>query len=186
MTLRSLIVSAAVVLVPAVAAAQDTTVIIPPQQQPAPPPATTTVIEPVATPVGPADNGTVVVDPLNTGAFATGAVVFGGTYLASIIVAGESNTYGDQRLYVPLVGPWLDLYDRSNCPISETRCDNATSAKVLLIADGVFQAAGVLGMLDGVLDPTHHRSVIMTSKRDVHIIPTVNGDGGGLAAIGRF
>nr|HEX4317752.1 hypothetical protein [Kofleriaceae bacterium] len=197
MSARSLVVTA-LVLAPSLAYAQSQqTVVIPPQQpaapaQPAPvvtQPANTTTVVPVTTgPVndGPSDNGDLVYDPMNASVFGTGAVVFGGTYLASAIVAGSSDNVGDRRLWVPVVGPWLDLHDRGSCPIAESRCDNATSAKVLLVADGVFQAAGLLGMLDGVLEPSHHHRAVLVGQHDVHVVPSVTGDGGGLAAFGHF
>ena len=208
---RKLGILAALVFAPSLAYAQSQqTVVIPPQQQPpaTPPSQQPTVVIPPQQPVQPvvtqpsntttvvpvtgnpgqgySDEGDVEYDPLNASVFGTGAVVFGGTYLASIIVAGSSDNVGDRRLWVPVVGPWLDLHDRGSCPISEPRCDDATSAKVLLVADGLFQAAGVLGMLDGVLEPSHHRRAVLVGQHDVHVVPNVTGDGGGLTAFGHF
>src|SRR5262245_61150175 len=64
-----------------------------------------------------------VYDQWNAPVFATGAVVFAGSYGASAIVAGTSKHVGADRLYVPVVGPWLALNDWGNCPIEEPRCD---------------------------------------------------------------
>lgn len=156
-----------------------------PQPQPAPVVATAPLPPPVTTP-----EYVEVEDRYNAPIFASGALVFGATYGASVIVAASSDdTRGNRRLYVPLVGPWLALSDRGSCDISLSRCDNETTAKVLLIADGVFQAAGVIAMLDGIFQPTTHRVyATRTAKTDtkVHVTPTtVHGDPG-VAVFGRF
>lgn len=143
---------------------------------------TTTVVVPTQS----ADDGQYEADMWNGQVFASGAVIFGGAYLASVIAAEESSRTGDHHLYVPLAGPWLDLADRSSCRITDIRCDDETSIKVLLIADGVFQAAGVLGMLDAIVSPTHHRRVVHVAKREVHIAPTVKDGAPGLQVFGKF
>jgi hypothetical protein len=83
---------------------------------------------------------------------------------------------------VPVAGPWLALNDWGNCPITSSSCDTNTTDKVLLVADGVFQAAGLIAMVDGVLSPSHHRVVTRTADRKVHVTPT----GSGLAVFGHF
>jgi len=169
----------------------------PPAPQPQPP---TTVIEAQPAPA-PATNPVVVVNPNQTApapqpvytnpeteeydswnapVFSTGALVFAGTYGASAIVAGSSNHVGADRLYVPAVGPWLALNDWGNCPISDPACDSNTTDKVLLVADGVFQAAGLITMLDGVLQPSSHR--VVHYDRTVHVTPSHNG----VTVFGRF
>ena len=122
--------------------------------------------------------------------FTTGAIVFGAAYGASVIAAASSdsnNDRGNRRLYVPVVGPWLALNDRGSCDITRSSCDHETTAKVLLIADGVFQAAGIIGMLDGVFQPSSHRVIARSAKLDtkVHVTPTV-AQGPGVAVFGRF
>lgn len=158
---------------PAPAPQQQPVVVVP---QPQAPTHTTTV-------VAPQPEGTEVSDEWNAPVFATGAVVFAGSYGASAIVAGSSDHVGADRLYVPVVGPWLALNDWGDCPITQPRCDNTTTDKVLLVADGVFQAAGVITMLSGVLSPSHH-TVYTTRTADLKpkITPTHNG----FAVIGRF
>ncbi len=130
-----------------------------------------------------------VYDDYNPGMFFTGAAVFAGAYGASVIVAANDDKRGNDRLYVPVVGPWLALNDRGSCDITLSKCDNETTAKVLLVADGVFQAAGIIGMLDGILQPSSHRVIARTAKVDtkVHVTPTTMGnDGQGVAVFGHF
>jgi hypothetical protein len=165
-----------------------TTVVAPapapaPQQQPVvvvnpePRPAHTTVI------TRDPEEGTEVYDQWNAPVFATGALVFAGSYGASAIVAGSSDHVGAERLYVPVVGPWLALNDWGDCPIEQPRCDNNTTDKVLLVADGVFQAAGVVTMLSGVLSPSHHTVyATRTAENKTRVTPTHNG----FAVVGRF
>jgi len=153
-----------------------------PVEEPPPPPVTTMVL-------APEPEYDIVEDSYNAPIFVTGALVFGAAYGASAITAASSDdTRGNHRLYVPLAGPWLALSDRGSCDISRSRCDNETTAKVLLIADGVFQAAGVLGMLDGIFQPSSHRVITRRARLDtkVHVVPsTVHGDPG-VTVLGRF
>jgi hypothetical protein len=154
----------------------------PPADQPPPPPVTTTVVTPEP-------EYEVIEDSYNAPIFASGALVFGAAYGASVITAASSDdARGNHRLYVPLVGPWLALSDRGSCDISISRCDNETTAKVLLIADGVFQAAGVLGMLDGIFQPSTHRVITRRAKLDtkVRVVPSTVQGTPGAVMFGRF
>ena len=130
-----------------------------------------------------------VTDTYNAPVFTTGALVFAASYGTSVIVAAASDgSRGNDRLYVPVVGPWLALNDRGSCDITKSSCDHETTAKVLLIADGVFQAAGIIGMIDGVLQPSTHRVVTRTAKLDtkLHVRPAVVHGDPGIAVFGRF
>lgn len=167
------------------ATTSTTTVVTPP---PAPAPQQPVVVvnpdrAPVRTMVIDRDPETEVVSSWNAPMFATGAIVFAGSYGASAIVASQSDHPGADRLYVPVVGPWLALNDWGDCPIEQPRCDENTTDKVLLVADGVFQAAGVITMVSSLLSPTTRtvqtRRVADTKTR---ITPT----GRGFAVVGRF
>jgi hypothetical protein len=130
------------------------------------------------------------IDAWNAQVFASGASVFLASYGAAVITAASTSTEANQRLYVPLVGPWLDLGDRSSCDLLHPNCDHETTDKVLLAVDGVFQAAGVLTMLDGLIFPSHH-TVIRTAERDrVRVLPTtlsaVDGAAPGFTVMGRW
>jgi hypothetical protein len=127
-----------------------------------------------------------VTESYNARVFLTGALVFAGSYSASVIVAAaSSNDRGNDRLYVPVLGPWLALDERGPCDLTRSSCDHETTAKVLLAADGVFQAAGIIGMIDGVLQPPTRRVITRSAKLDtkLHLKPTA---GPGLAVYGRF
>jgi hypothetical protein len=182
----------ALVLVPSIASADitmmdhpmvgktDNQVVMPPAQQPAPQPAQTTVVQPVVE--QPQQDTDMEYDPMNTGVFTSGAVLFGGSYLASIITAGASDHPGAERLYVPVLGPWLALGDWGNCPVANPSCDNNTTDKVLLVADGIVQAAGILTMIDGLVWPSSHHRVAVVADKKIHVTPTGNG----MAVFGHF
>jgi hypothetical protein len=172
----------------------------PAPDSPPPPDAPTTVQGPavIVTPpvpvvnTGPEPEYRVVYDSYNAPVFATGALVFAISYGASVITASTNSDRGNNRLYVPVVGPWLALNDRGSCDITRAACDHETTAKVLLIADGVFQAAGIVGMLDGLLQPSSHREVLTTGKIDTRtrvrptMIGSASGSGPGVAVLGHF
>jgi len=173
----------------------STTVVVQPTTPPAqPPPVVETPPQPPPPVVVPMANRVPVTeeteDEWNAPMFTTGALVFAGSYGASVIVASSSDRQGDDRLYVPVVGPWLDLADRGSCPVEQQSCDHETTAKVLLVADGVFQAAGVLAMIDGLFVPVHHHVTTQEAIRDykkVHVAPVSYGQASpGFAVMGHF
>src|SRR4051812_43622053 len=153
--MKSLLLVAGALLAPTIAHADGTVVVA---QQPQP----TVVTEP---------QGTEVYDSYNAPIFTTGALVFAASYGASVAVAAsnDDDSNGLHHLYVPVVGPWLALNDRPDCDAVLSRCDNETSKKVLLVADGIFQAAGIITMLDGLIVPSHHRVIATTAKIDAKL-----------------
>src|SRR6185369_470889 len=84
----------------------------------------------------------------NWGLLGPGLAVFSVTYFSSVLVAATSTHEGDKNLYIPLVGPWLDMATR--CP---TACDGDTGRKVLLGFDGVFQGIGAIAIVTSFFVP---------------------------------
>lgn len=112
----------------------------------------------------------------------SGMVMFGASYIPSVIVAAESSRPGDTSLYIPVAGPWMNLSRRDEqCPGG--RCANDMPNKVLLVADGLFQGFGALQVLGGFLFPTT-RTVTQTSN--VHVLPNVGSNHVGITAVGSF
>jgi len=112
----------------------------------------------------------------------SGLTMFGFSYLPSVVVAASSSRAGDSALYVPIVGPWVDLARRdSDC--ARSPCPGDTGNKVLLVASGVFQGLGALQVLGGFLFPTT-RTVTQTTG--VHVLPSVGVNQLGLTAVGAF
>ena len=164
-----------------------TTTVVTPAPQPAQPPVVVVNPEPAparTTIVQQVPESYEVQDSMNAPVFVTGALVFAASYGGAALVAATSDHPGADRLYVPVVGPWLALNDWGDCPISDPRCDENTTDKVLLVADGVFQAAGVLTMVTGILSPTSH-TVYRTRTADAKkykLTPTRHG----FAVVGKW
>jgi hypothetical protein len=119
-----------------------------------------------------------------------GIFTFGVSYGFAIGVASTSGHQGDSHLYVPIVGPWLDLGDRGHCPQAAS-CGNETAYGVLIVTDGVLQAIGALFVVGSFVFPTTRNVTTMTATATmaptVQITPVEYAHGGlGLAAIGRF
>jgi hypothetical protein len=124
--------------------------------------------------------------PLLTG----GIVALGGAYIPSVIVAAANDNSYDNHLYIPVVGPWIDLANRPPCGGAfQTGCGTETGFKTLLVIDGAFQGLGALATVLGFVVP-ERRSTVIAAKADkpsVHVLPAqVSRDGYGVAAFGNF
>jgi hypothetical protein len=116
-----------------------------------------------------------------------GVLTLGGAFGTSAVVAGISTNPSDQRLYAPLVGPWLDIADRVKCGTGAGRvsCGIETRNEVLLVADGLFQAWGLAATIMGLF--TKEYTMSGPAKAELHVAPTRLGAGGyGLGASGTF
>jgi hypothetical protein len=120
-----------------------------------------------------------------------GLITLGVSYGIGIAVASNSDHHGDRHLYVPVIGPWLDLGDRGGDCSQSGSCDRETFNRFLIAADGVFQALGVVSVISGfVFEPK--RNVVTTttatsSKPTIELTPVQYGRGSlGLAAFGTF
>jgi|HubBroStandDraft_1064217.scaffolds.fasta_scaffold48100_2 hypothetical protein len=123
-------------------------------------------------------------------ATAGGLFTFGISYGFAVGVAATSGHQGDSHLYVPIVGPWLDLGDRGHCPQAAS-CGNETAYGALIVADGVLQTIGALFVVGSFVFPTTRNDTTMTATATtaptVQITPVEYAHGGlGLAAVGRF
>lgn len=117
----------------------------------------------------------------------TGSAILVGSYAASAIVGGISDTEADKRLFVPLVGPWLDLADRS-CQLGN--CGVREDINILhIIGSGAAQATG-LGIAIASLFVEERRDGRPAPQRPApepprtmwRVVPMA----GGLGAIGTF
>lgn len=115
----------------------------------------------------------------------SGFVTFGIPYTISVVVAATSVRSEDHALYIPLVGPWIDLATRGGCPALAPNCGGETAAKAGLIVDGIFQGLGVITMASGFL--WRQQSYTTVHKAGIDwVSPWASGTGGGLTAIGHF
>ncbi len=120
----------------------------------------------------------------------TGLIVLGGSYIPSVIVAAANNTSYDNHLYIPVVGPWLDLGNRPSCGgFGQTGCGTEDGYKALLIIDGVAQGVGAVATVLGLVVPQRHTTMVVAKadKPTVHVLPAqLNRDAYGVAAFGNF
>lgn len=124
-----------------------------------------------------------------------GSVAFLGGYVPSMFVAGLSPHDGDKHLWIPVVGPWMDLGDRPMCntPGGTQSCGTETFNDIMLIVDGVAQAAGVAGVVASFFIPEERKVSTVTGKLapqkqfQIHFSPASIARGApGIAAIGTW
>jgi len=114
----------------------------------------------------------------------TGTAVLVASYGASVIVAAASDRESDEKLYYPVVGPWISLSDR-DCDVES--CDNKGLGTALLIGSGVLQGGGALGMLVSLFVPEKTtESWYSFGNQDFMVTPVAGTGELGAAAIGRF
>lgn len=205
---ESMLLAVATLGIPKLAFAEDDTVVVQPpaQQQPqAQPPPQKVEIEvedddedqqmqpaarPTYPPPGPEGERVETTGGPSRGMLFTGIAVFGISYGAAAVVSGTSDLEADDRLIVPVVGPWLSLGDRPDCGgLDEASCDEENTNRVLLVVDGVFQAVGAGLIVGAFLNPEKRTTAtarMEPPKRRLHIGPTTSRSGFGVAAFGTF
>lgn len=123
----------------------------------------------------------------NTPLLVTGLVMLGGSYGASAIAAGVSDRGSDDKLYYPVVGPWLALDDR-DC--AARACSNKTLHTTLLIGSGVVQGLGALSMVMSLFIPqtTTEEWYLIGDAKEPHLVlaPLAGPNELGAFALGRF
>jgi hypothetical protein len=130
------------------------------------------------------DTSTTHVSLPNRPLLITGAIILGASYAGSAIVAASSSRTADEKLYYPVVGPWMDL-DERDCDIN--RCNNRRLNQGLLIGDGIVQGLGALTLLMGLIVPektTRHWYLIGQSS--LFVLPQLDADAIRVRAVGRF
>jgi hypothetical protein len=105
-----------------------------------------------------------------------GIFAFFASYVPSVIVAVVNDNSYDKRLYVPVVGPWLDLADRPGCGgTGQSPCGTEAAYKVLLVVG--------LAVPERIITPEPAKAGTLT----VHVRPARMGrDGYGMEALGTF
>ena len=128
---------------------QNVTVAPPPQQQPVqqqpvvqqPVGQTTTTQAPYNPPGAESSEKTIEKRPHST-LLSTGVGLFVIGYGSSVVAGAISNRDEDKNLFIPVVGPWMDLANR-DCG-SRGCGGNEDLAKAMIVTSGIVQGAGVL------------------------------------------
>ena len=121
----------------------------------------------------------------NRALLSTGTGLFVLSYVPSVIAGAVSPRGEDTNLFIPVVGPWMDLNQR-NAPAGHSE----DVAKGLIVTSGIAQGAGVLLAISSLIIPestsTTEKSQVAKEKPEVHVMPVSFAAGGGVGAIGRF
>ncbi|HEX8794637.1 MAG TPA: hypothetical protein VF765_27010 [Polyangiaceae bacterium] len=123
----------------------------------------------------------------NRSMLTVGLFVFGQPYIASMGIAATSSTAADTNLWIPVVGPWLDLGARPPC--SGTGCGTQNGIKVLLAANGILQSFGAFEIAAAFIWPevVPVAKITTASGASVSLTPGRFGsDGYGVSAVGHF
>jgi hypothetical protein len=159
------LVVAATVVLPGVAAAQEATV------PPAP------AVAEQASPPKPGPSLWVV----------GGITTFAFSYAPAAMVGATSSRTFDRTLFVPILGPWIDLSQRPACTGS-TCSDKA--AKEVLVLDGALQTASLVAVLFGLVSASPEPATVGSSANlgpTLRVSPAaVGASGHGMVALGTF
>jgi hypothetical protein len=120
----------------------------------------------------------------NTPLLVTGLVVLGTSYGASAVGAALSERESNDKLYYPVVGPWMALNDR-DCGAEP--CSNKAVGTTLLVGSGVLQGLGAASMLMSLFIPrttTHEWYLI--GNEDLLVAPLMGAGELGAVAVGTF
>lgn len=101
----------------------------------------------------------------------TSSIILVASYVPMASIAYTSDRPADQtNLYYPIVGPWMNLADRQ-CDVRP--CNNETLNKVLLVADGIGQGLGAIGVVTSFFLPGKTtRNWYLIGGDRVHVGPT--------------
>jgi hypothetical protein len=115
---------------------------------------------------------------------ATGIGIFAVGYGASAVTAAVSDRDADKNLFIPVVGPWLDLADR-DCDRNPCH-GNEDLNKAMIITSGVVQGAGVLIGVGSLFIPEKVETKRVAVQPKLRFTPLSLGRGAGFGAVGTF
>jgi hypothetical protein len=152
------------------------------------------VVSPVSSPTG-ADGRA----PPNMTLLGVGLATFGLGYGLSWSMGMSSDHWSDEKLLLPVVGPWLDLASRfchdetiatADGPIEPARrapCGTSAVERAVLVAGGVLQGLGALQIMGAFFAPLKPPSGLKAPPMPrFAIVPTFGAHGVGAMARGRF
>jgi hypothetical protein len=118
----------------------------------------------------------------------TGVLTIISSYVPALIVAGSSAHRGDQLLYIPGAGPWLDLANRGCAPGQARRCGATMLETAGLATLGITHLLGVGQVIASIFVPQPRLVTLhQVGIGRVSVTPAMMGAGGyGLSASGSF
>jgi hypothetical protein len=123
------------------------------------------------------------------------------SYGPAVVVGAVSDHKGDDNLFIPVAGPWIDLANRdctgptiqtSDGPYdlgAQQTCGTSGIESAALITDGIVQGIGALQVVGSLFIPQRRIAVAGTSSpvQSVAVTPSsFGGRGAGIVAGGRF
>jgi hypothetical protein len=118
----------------------------------------------------------------NKAVLITGTSLLVGTYVTTAALAGGNGSVADKDLYIPIVGPWINIGDRP----SSTR-SNSTRDTLLIAGSGVLQGAGaVMAVASFFIPEKVPVARIQAGTVKMEIMPTAAAGTAGLGALGTF
>jgi hypothetical protein len=138
------------------------------------------VVSPVGSPAG-ADGRA----PPNMTLLGLGATTLVLGYVPSWSVAMSSDHEGDDKLVIPVVGPWFDLATRGcEGQIASTRCGTTALERAALVTGGIVQGLGALQIMGAFFASQKPAGLTPPPMPRFAIVPTMFG-GHGVGALGR-
>jgi hypothetical protein len=114
---------------------------------------------------------------------AIGTALFAGGYARSVVWASQSAS-DDDALYVPVLGPWVQLFGYlPDCRSGQPFCSYDSATRTELVIDGVVQLAGV-GFVASALIGRHHREPVRVAP--LTVAPMTRESMHGMTVSGSF
>lgn len=117
----------------------------------------------------------------NKAILVTGGALLVGTYAVTAALAATNGPVADKDLYIPVIGPWINIAERGDSRSNQTR------DIVLVAGSGILQGIGALMAVSSFLIPEKVAAArIQAGPVELHIAPTAGPGAGGLGAVGTF
>jgi hypothetical protein len=107
---------------------------------------------------------------------ALGLALLGGGY-AGALVWGSQREGNRGALYVPTIGPFIELFTMHDCGHGSVSCEHGTSSRMALVLSGIAQLVGTGFLVHGL--------VVQRDERFL-LAPSMTSGNPGISISGRF
>ncbi len=102
--------------------------------------------------------------------------------MTTAALAGYNGEVGDKDLYIPIVGPWINIAERNGNQYKDNTRDT-----LLIAGSGVLQGVGALMAVTSFFVPEKVPAArIQAGNVKMEITPQAGAGGGGIGAVGVF